>query len=183
MSSRTTDRYRNDPDYRAKQKLRSRLNYFKNKPIIKKPDLSQIRTEFYAIVPIRNPFDARYGGSVRVPVFRIGGLAQLFDVSAQTITNWTQAGMLPESTLRLVFGEREDRAYTYDQLRLMWELIPFRNFPDSRDGLAKPGGMTHSAFARTLKQYWQLMPDGVVPIYRPAGRVLLSLTSGERQGL
>lgn len=175
MSS-SKDRYRADADYREHQKKYSRYRYWGNKPIVTKPDLSQMRTEFYTWLPIKNPLDVRYGQSVRLPVFRIGALAQLFGVSEQTVTNWTKAGMLPESTLRLIFGEREDRAYTYDQLRLMWELIPFRNFPDSRDSLRGPGGMTHSAFARTLKRYWSRMPDGVLPLYPPAAKVIMSRT-------
>lgn len=191
MASRTTERYRTDPEFRELQKKRARISYWRSRPLVERPPFSVFRTEYFGTVKIQNPRDVRFGQEVLVPVYRVGQYAELFGKSAQTIRLWTKDGRLPEPLFRLDEGGRRGRGYTYDQMRITWEYLPLLSFPDDRDAPpTKPdpgqfekgrhdpdfkramnewrGAMAehrfdHNVFSRMLKEAWQLMPDGVLP--------------------
>lgn len=180
--SRTKDLYRNDPAYREKQKKHSRYAYWGKRPIIKRPSSEVFKTELRADITLPN------GKTVRVPVYRISTVAQILGKSVQTVHLWEEQGRIPKPTLIIEANDREDRAYTYDQVRLIWNLMPLQNFPDARDQPpAKPRRdryetdkaykkalrewedamethrYDHNAFSRELKRRWDKLIMGIRP--------------------
>ena len=194
----TSERYRRDPAFRELQKKRSRNVYWRKRAFVRRPPVSVFQTAYYADVTITNPADARYGGVVRVPAYRIGQFAALLGKSTQSVRLMIDAGRLPPPLFELDEGKRFGRAFTYDQMRVTWEYLPLLNFPDSRDNpppKPKPAHFErgahdpdfkrahraweadmrthrydHNIFSRALKEAWSLMPDGVLVSHpTPAG--------------
>lgn len=195
MASRSASRYRADAEFREIQKKRSRLSYWRRKSLLGlRPSVTKLQTRYYAELAIENPDDVRFGSKFVVPVYRIGEFANLIGRSDQTIRLWIKSGRLPEPTFELDEGERRGRAYTYDQMRVTWELLPLLNFPDDRDNLPpkpKPSSYEkgrydpdykravhlwketteghrtdHNPFSRLLKEAWARMPDGLIVLHK-----------------
>jgi len=189
----SSQRYRDDPEYRELHKKRVRLSYFRKKQPVVRPPTTTLQTRFYADLEVHNPEDIRFGEKVVVPVYRIGEYAALLGKSDQTVRLWIRDGRLPEPTFVLDEGGRRGRAYTYDQMRVTWEYLPLLAFGDSRDvppPKPKPSRYEkgrfdpdykralgdwkaamaehrydHNPFSRLLKEAWARMPDGLIVLH------------------
>jgi len=143
-------------------RLRSKVSYWNGKSDVEIPEGAELadlfHTNIVAEFKIEDENDPRYGETVRVPVYRTGSLAKLFGKSTQTIRIMERTGVLPDSGVRTVVGQdrgRPKRGYTYDQFRLMYDLLPLMNFSDRR-------GERYSVFSRELWRRMAQMPSQVL---------------------
>lgn len=194
MRKSTSQRYREDPEFRELHKKRVRLSYWRRKELLVRPGAASLQTRYYAELEVNNPDDIRFGTKVVVPVYRIGEYAALLGKSDQTVRLWIRDGRLPEPTFELDEGARRGRAYTYDQMRVTWEYLPLLSLGDSRDvpppkpkptryekGRFDPDykraqsawelamaehRYDHNPFSRLLKEAWAKMPDGLIVLHR-----------------
>lgn len=143
-------------------RLRSKVSYWNDKSDVEIPegsDLAELfHTNIVAEFQIEDENDPRHGETVRVPVYRTGSLAKLFGKGTQTVRIMERAGVLPDGGVRTVVGQdrgRPKRGYTYDQFRLMYDLLPLLNFSDRR-------GQEYSPFTRELWVRMAKMPSQVL---------------------
>jgi hypothetical protein len=145
-------------------RLRARLDYWTKKPVTERPKdiMLVLWTDLRWRITIRNPKDVRAGKEHSTPVYRVGTLARLLGKSVQTIRLWERQGIIPDSgiTLRGTKERFRQRGYTYDQVRTVYELLPFLDYSDVR-------GERYTIFSRELWRRWRDMPDGVMPEYEP----------------
>lgn len=155
----TDSRYQDDPNFRHNAKLRSRLKHFSTKPLVEIPPRSIYHTEIWADIEITNPDDVRCGQTWRTPLYKSGTLAKILDVGQQSLRGWEQRGIIPDSNIKIDVNRQQAnvRAYTYDQVSSLIEILPLLNFTDAR-------GMEHSEFSRNLRRIWGEMPDGVLVV-------------------
>jgi hypothetical protein len=146
-------------------RLRSRVDYWSKKNTVERPKdvLLVLSTELRWTTTIRNQEDVRVGQDHTTPLYRVGNLARLLGKSVQTIRLWERQGVIPDSGITLMgkkSGATRQRGYTYDQLRTVYELLPFIDFSDIR-------GERYTVFSRELWRAWRGMPDGVKPEHQP----------------
>lgn len=158
------------------------MSYWRKRKPRDRPSPEVLRTDLNAQLTLPN------GKQVRVPIYRVGDVAEILGVSSQTVRLWEKRGTLPEPTLVIESEGRNSRGYTYDQVRLIYDLLPLLNFPDSRDDPpTKPKRKDyksdkefekamkeyekalaahrydHNAFSRELKRRWSKLVMGLRP--------------------
>jgi len=182
MPLSTSERYKRDPAFRELHKKRVRLAYWRKRKPRERPSPEVLRTDLNAQIVLPN------GRTVRVPIYRVGNVAQILGVSTQTVRLWEKRGTLPEPTIIIEGEDRNSRGYTYDQVRLIYDLLPLLNFSDSRDDPPpKPKRKAfsdeeeykkaveeyekamaahrydHNPFSRELKRRWAKLVYGIRP--------------------
>lgn len=149
--------YLEDKSYREVQRARGRLSYWRKRPLVERASPDLFATNLSIDIRIRNKSDIRFGQTVKSPVYKIGMVAKLLNVTPQAVKVWEENGWIPES-LRLETEGSPVRGYTFDQVYSIWQLSPLLNFSDKR-------GSDYYPFFRELKAKWKEMPDGVLPDY------------------
>lgn len=147
--------YLQDGTYREVQRARARLSYWRNRPLVARTSPEVFKSGLSVKLTIKDKRDSRYGNSVTTPVFKIGSVAEVMQMTPQAVKLWEERGWLPKSTFTLATnGNQNVRGYTFDQLYAIWYLSPLLNFSDKR-------GTEFSPFVVGLKEMWKQMPDGV----------------------
>lgn len=146
------------PAYRELQRKRVRVSYWRSKPPMFRSDPELLQTDFFVELEVRNEEDLRCGTTITTPLYRVGSVAKILGVNPQSVRLWESQGVMPLPKLTVHLRGQDHRAYTFDQLYAIWQLSPLMNFKDKR-------GLSADPFFRKLREVWDRMPDGVVPVY------------------
>lgn len=154
------------------QRLRAKVSHWANQSIEKRPSEKLFQATMQTEIAIENPDDVRCGEVVTVPVYESGTFGELLDRGSQSVRLWEGKGTLPPPIIKLAGQEKGHfrRGYTYDQLKVVYDLIPLSNFKDKR-------GLPYTLFSRELHRRWAQMPDGVVPVLDEKPRVFRGIES------
>lgn len=144
--------------YRETNRTKTRLRYWGIKPVNERCSPSLLQSDLVINVTIKDEKDIRFGQKIAIPVYKIGTLAHVLDMTTQGVKIWETRGWIPDGAFNLAIKGGQVRAYTFDQIYIAWVLSPLLSFSDKR-------GMEYSPFIRHLKKAWSNLNSGIQPMY------------------
>ena len=161
-------KYKNDPTYREKAKLRSKRQYHtrtrparmaERGPSYPATALNDLKPVGSIDVKVGTKKSDLFGQSLTVGVFSTASLSALLGRSGQTLRQWEKSGVIPEPAWRgqdvktFVSKGRNPRLYTRDELAVIEENRSLLDLPAPR--------LSESVFAKKVTEGFKALYRGV----------------------